>query len=190
MSGASTRQPSSSERLELLIEDLELSPFQKQLLRDRWLNQLRWMSAKASWARRWYLAIRLPVVVGGVAIPGLITILLSRDERISWLFNLPIDWIRLTTFVVSISVAILAAAEEVLNYGARWRHYRRTSELLKTLGWQFLELSGAFRRYPSHAAAFTAFSERVENALNEDVAGYLGEIASESGDRTRTDIIA
>ena len=56
------------------------------------------------------------------------------------------------------------------------------AELLKTLGWQYLMLNGAFRRYASHAAAFQAFTERVEDTLNEDVEGYLGTMAGDSPD--------
>ena len=181
----------SSDTLGRLIDTLDLPEFQRELLRNRWLNQLGWMSRQASKARRRYLWLRVPVVLGGVAIPGLVTILLSAasTDVIPWLPNVPIVLVRLATFVVSLGVAMLAALEEVFNYGDRWRHYRRTSELLKTLGWQYLMLTGAFRRYPTHAAAFVPFTERVEGVLNEDVEGYLDEVASERGDRQRTDII-
>lgn len=181
----------SDQRLGALIDTLDLPELQKQMLRERWLNQLGWMSRAASKARRRYHWIRIPVVIGGVAIPGLVTILLSAgaNEQIEWLFNLPVWIVRFVTFAVSLGVAVLAGVEEVLNYGERWRHYRRTAELLKTLGWQFLMLTGTFRRYPSHAAAFVPFTERVEDVLNEDVEGYLGQIASAS-ERARTEIIA
>ena len=192
MSGAPRRAPGSSERLAELIETLELTEIQKRALRDRWLNQVTWMSEQARKARSKYQLPRLLVVVGGVTIPGLVTILLSAGSNptIDWLFGLPTAWIRLLAFFVSLGVAMLAAAEEVMNYGERWRHYRRTAELLKTLGWQYIELSGVFRRYTSHAAAFGPFSERVEDALTEDVEGYFGQIATHSGDRQRTEIVA
>jgi hypothetical protein len=87
-------------------------------------------------------------------------------------------------------VAILAGLEETFSYSDRWRHYRRTAELLKTLGWQFLTLNGSFRRYPTHAEAFGAFADRVEDVINEDVEGYLGTLATaESRDRTRHEVI-
>jgi hypothetical protein len=173
-----------------LIETLELTEVQKRILRDRWLDQVTWMSAQASKARTRYQRPRLLVVVGGVVVPGLVTILLStHTESIEWLFGIPTDVIRVLAFGVSLGVAMLAGAEEVLNFGDRWRHYRRTVELLKTVGWQYLELSGAFRKFPSHAAAFVAFNEHVEDILTEDVEGYLGEIAAESRERQRTEIV-
>lgn len=190
MTAAGKRDSGSSERLLALLESLEITPLQKELLRNRWLNQMGWMSAQAKRARVRYLWLRVPVVVGGVAIPGLVTILLSNVDPIRWLLNAPLDLIRLLAFVTSLAVGVLAALEEVLKYGDRWRHYRRTAELLKTLGWQYLTLSGAFRRYSGHAAAYAAFSERVEDVLNEDVEGYLGTMAGESAGGSRQEIIA
>lgn len=193
MTAAPTKVGGSDQRLAALLDTLELSELQKQLLRDRWLNQLGWMSRQATKARKWYLRLRIPVVIGGVAIPGLVTILLSAgptETTVEWLFNLPVWVVRLVTFAVSLGVAILAALEEILNFGERWRHYRRTAELLKTLGWQYMMLTGGFRRFESHAAAFVPFTERVEDVLNEDVEGYLGQIAAAKGERARTEIIA
>jgi hypothetical protein len=192
MTPARPPEAGSSQRLSTLLETLDLPAFQKDLLRERWLSQVSWMSRQASRARRRYLALRVPVVIGSVAIPGLVTILLSSGsaQSIEWLVSLPVWVIRLVTFVLSLSVAVLAALEQVLNYGDRWRHYRRTAELLKTLGWQYLMLTGTFRRYASHAAAFASFTERVEDVLNEDVEGYLGQIASEPKAGGRTEIVA
>jgi hypothetical protein len=141
------------------------------------------MGAQARRARRRYLLYRLPVVVGGALTPALVTILLTtHDPTISWLGGIPVDVIRFLAFAVSLVVAVCAGAEEVLKFGDRWRHYRRTTELLKTLGWQYLMLNGQFRRYATHAAAFQAFTERVEDTLNEDVEGYLGAMSGEGGE--------
>jgi hypothetical protein len=171
---------SSKERLEAILDSIDITPFQKGLLRERWLDQVTWMGAQARRARRRFLLYRLPVVVGGALTPALVTILLTtHDPTIGWLGGVPVDVIRFLAFAVSLIVAVCAGAEEVLKFGDRWRHYRRTAELLKTLGWQYLMLNGGFRRYPSHAAAFTAFTERVEDTLNEDVEGYLGTMAGD-----------
>ena len=51
-------------------------------------------------------------------------------------------------------------------------------------------LTGTFRRFQTHSAAIAPFTERVEDALNEDVEGYLGHIASEPVERGRPEIVA
>ncbi|HYK95667.1 MAG TPA: DUF4231 domain-containing protein [Candidatus Dormibacteraeota bacterium] len=171
---------SSKERLEAILDSIDITPFQKGLLRERWLDQVTWMGAQARRTRRRFLLYRIPVVVGGALTPALVTILLTtHDPTIGWLGGIPVDVIRFLAFSVSLIVAACAGAEEVLKFGDRWRHYRRTAELLKTLGWQYLMLNGGFRRYSSHAAAFTAFTERVEDTLNEDVEGYLATMAGD-----------
>jgi hypothetical protein len=192
MTASSKPQAGSSERMAALLETLEIPPFRKDLLRQRWLNQLGWMSRQASRARFRYLLFRIPVVVGGVAIPALITILVSAgdEQEVAWLFGVKTGDVRLVAFGVSMLVAVCATVEETLRFSERWRHYRRTSELLKTLGWQYLMLSGAFRRFGSHAEAFAPFTERVEDVINEDVEGYLGAVAAEDRERPRHEIVA
>lgn len=181
----------SSDRLAALLESLELEPIRKEILRQRWLDQVAWMGRQARKARRRYLAVRLPVVLGGVAIPGLIAILLSAGGREqTFLPGVSTEAVRIIAFFVSLMVAALAAYEEVMKYGERWRHYRRTAELLKTLGWQYLTLSGQFKRHRRHDEAFTAFTERVEEVLNQDVEGYLSAVGTEGPPDRRPDIIA
>jgi hypothetical protein len=179
----------TSDRLQALLESLDVQPFRREILRQRWLDQVSWMGRQARKARRRYMAVRLPVVLGGVAIPGLIAILLSAGgSPTTFLPGVSTEAIRILSFFVSLGVAALAAYEDVMKYGERWRHYRRTAELLKTLGWQYLTLSGVFKRFRSHDDAFTAFTERVEDVLNQDVEGYLSAVTAEGSDK-RQDIV-
>jgi hypothetical protein len=180
---------SSGERLAALLETVDLAPFKREVLRQRWLDQVTWMSRQARRARRRYLAIRLPVVFGGVATPGLIAILLSAGGNAqTFLPGVSTEAVRIVAFFVSLLTAGLAAYEEALRFGDRWRHYRRTAELLKTLGWQYLTLSGVFKRFRTHDDAFAAFTERVEDVLNDDVEGYLSSVSVEGAEK-RTDIV-
>lgn len=190
MTAPSPRPPASSDRLSALLEGLDVEPFRKEILRQRWLDQVGWMGRQARRMRRRYQLLRVPVVLGGVAIPGLIAILLSAGgSEQTFLPGVSTEAIRIVAFFVSLGVAGLAAYEEVMRFGDRWRHYRRTTELLKTLGWQYLTLSGQFKRFRSHDDAFTAFTERVEDVLNEDVEGYLSAVSVEGSDK-RTEIVA
>jgi hypothetical protein len=52
-----------------MLDGLQITDFQKGLLRERWLDQVTWMSAQSRKAHRRYLTFRIPVVVGGVFIP-------------------------------------------------------------------------------------------------------------------------
>lgn len=84
-------------------------------------------------------------------------------------------------FVVSQVVAICAAIDQFFKYGDRWRHYRRSVELLKSDGWQFFQLTGPYATYAKnggHEEAFALFANQVENIIRSDVEGYISQIAS------------
>ncbi len=166
-----TSQPATVDRttreMEPFLAALPITDIQRQMLRSRWLGQMIWMSRKADRAQRSYHWLRLVTVVGGVTVPALVSISLGANDPI---------W-RWATFAVSLVVAITAAVEGLYQYGERWRHYRRNAELLKGEGWQYLLGVGPYRRVTDPQEAFRAFMGRVEAILQEDVQGFLEEVA-------------
>ena len=86
---------------------------------------------------------------------------------------------RWIAFAVSLLVAISVALEEFFKFGERWRHYRQTSEILKAEGWQLSQLSGRYRQYQEHARAYPAFTNNVEHILQQELEGYITEVAQE-----------
>jgi hypothetical protein len=155
-----------------LVDSLELDQNQKRFLRSRWLDQVVWVETAAHKARNRYYRLRLTTVVGAVLVPALVSVNTSNDG-----LNLAA---RITTWVVSLIVAVSAAVEQFFHFGERWRNYRRTAERLKTEGWLFLQLSGPYNGdNASHATAYPAFATRVEQLMKADVDVYLTEVAVE-----------
>ena len=161
------------EDLEGLIGSLDLPELQRHFMRSRWMDQVLWMEGKADGARDWYYRLRLTTIVGGVIIPALVSLNLSN------LVASTAGWI---AFALSLLVAISAAVEEFFHYGERWRHYRRSVELLKNEGWQFFQLSGPYRRFKSHTDAYRAFAARVEEINRLDVEAYVTDVVREKQD--------
>lgn len=161
-----------------LIDALELSDLQKHFLHSRWLDQILWMEGKADKARNRYYGLRLTVIIGGVMIPALVSLNTPTlmNQSIGGEFASIIGWI---TFGLSLLVALSAAIEQFFNYGERWRHYRRMVESLKAEGWQFLQLSGPYRRYESHSEAYRAFAARTEEINQHDVEAYITDVVRE-----------
>ncbi len=99
--------------------------------------------------------------------------------------SVSLAWSRFFLFTglgLSQIVAILAGVDQFFKFGDRWRHYRSTAELLKTHGWQFLELSGPYESYASngdHEAAFPVFANQIEEIIQSDVDGYVTQIATQ-----------
>jgi hypothetical protein len=168
-SAGSAVMPHRSERdgLRAMIDAYPVSDTQREVLRERWLSQVEWMSRKAEESRSRYHVLRLTTVIGGVIVPALVSISLGRPDVD------PLLWL---TFGVSLVVAISAAIEGFFRYGEKWRHYRGTAEVLKSEGWQLLTGTGRYRKQSDPEEAFKTFVDQVEDILRGDVEGYLTQV--------------
>lgn len=124
-----------------LIDQLDLSDFQKQSLKQRWLDQVIWADKKADQCRRAHYRLRVTTIVGGVILPALVGLNFQLGKDNEFLRN----WFPYVPFVLSQVIAVSVAAEEFFKYGDRWRDYRQLSEDLKAEGWQFMQLSGTYQ---------------------------------------------
>jgi hypothetical protein len=155
-----------------LVDDLDLEPQRKRLLRSRWLDQVAWLEGKAGRSRNRYYALRLTTLVGALLVPALATL----DPADGTAKNV----VRVATWIVGLVVATSAAIEGFFHYGDRWRTYRRTAELLKTEGWLYLQLSGRYSvNGATHADVYPVFALRVEELIQADVNTYLTKVAVE-----------
>lgn len=155
-----------------LFELLELNDRQKHYLKSRWLEQVLWMEERANHARQRYYQLRLTTIIGGVIVPILVSLNINTKPLDSYLKGF--------TIALSGMVAISSAVEEFFHYGERWRHYRRTTEILKVEGWELFELSGSYATYKTHAEAFSNFAGTVEEIIQRDVEVYVTKVTQES----------
>jgi hypothetical protein len=172
---------SSSEKLEVLIRKLELDPIQAAYVDQRWLGQVEWMSNKAKDNQRKYRGWRVTGLVIGLMVPALIG--LTSPGLGTVVDFQPVPGVRALTILLSVVVSVCAAVEGFFNYGERWRHYRKASELLKIEGWSFITLSEPYKKDGNHKRAFAKFADRVERILKTDVDDYILRVAQET---TRT----
>jgi len=170
-----------TQNLGSVIDTLEVSDIQRQFLRTRWLDQVLWMESKADRTRRRYYALRSVAVLGGVVVPTLVSLNPSGTKG---------DVVRALTIGISLIVALSVAAEELVRFGERYRHYRRTVELLKSEGWQFFQMSGPYRRHANHGAAYMSFAARVEGIIQPSVDVYVSQVIDqkEETNRERVDV--
>ena len=165
-----------------LIDGIDLSEMQKRFIKARWLDQVLWLDKRANQCRNHYYALRMMTIIGGVIVPALVGIN-SSDGKI----RVALGW---TAFGLSQVVAISAAVEELFQYGKHYTQYRNTAEAMKIEGWQFLQLSGPYRRVENHTQAFTQFSSRVEVLIRKDVQGYISELEHDQEQaREQTELI-
>jgi hypothetical protein len=85
-------------------------------------------------------------------------------------------------------VAISVGLDSFFHFGERWRHFRRTAELLKNEGWLFIEGGGRYKRYQHvssfHDKVFPLFATKVEELVRRDVEVYLTRIVQEKPEDT------
>jgi Protein of unknown function (DUF4231) len=151
-----------------MIDGLKLESLQKEYLKSRWLDQILWMEGRATQMRNWHRRLRLTTILASAAIPILVAS--NFNENKDW-----DKWIKLGTIGIGAIVTVSATIEEFYQYGDRWYSYRRSAELLKTQGWQFLQLSGSYRTYKTHTEALPIFTDQVETIIQRDVEVFTTE---------------
>lgn len=148
-----------------LFNALDLDERQRKFLRSRWLDQVLWMEKKAAECRDNYHLFRKTAIILGIIVPIIIGIQTENEQ-----INIALKYVAI---ILSGMVAICSAIEEFHHYGERWFHYRRTAESLKSQGWIFSQLGGAYKSYNSHKDAFNTFAEQVEEILERDVEYFV-----------------
>jgi hypothetical protein len=162
-------------QLERVISHLDLHEDKKEWMKDRWLEQVRWFDRKAVAASKRHYALRVLAIVGGVLIPPLVSVQSLNHHWKAWAGG--------AAFAISLVVAGSVGLDELFRWGDRWRHYRRTAELLKIEGWLFIE--GAWRykahqqRHDFHERFFSLFASKVEDLVRHDVEVYLSRIVQD-----------
>ena len=67
--------------LAALVEQLQVSDFQREFLQTRWLGQLHWMEKRARSNRNYHYLLRLITIVGSVCVPALVGLNLSLEMK-------------------------------------------------------------------------------------------------------------
>ncbi|HEY0097635.1 MAG TPA: DUF4231 domain-containing protein [Pyrinomonadaceae bacterium] len=165
-----------SEDLGALVEskDLTLSHLQKGYVRSRWLQQVLRLDYELQRALKRYQVLRLATALGCLVILMLVSLGFDEARWGTWS-----NGVRYLTILSTLLVAASVVVEHLFNYGERWRETQQHLERLQTEGWRFLQLSGHYRHYENHAAAFAAFVNQVEELSQREVEVYSSRVMHE-----------
>ncbi|MER3434547.1 MAG: DUF4231 domain-containing protein [Leptolyngbya sp. ERB_1_1] len=157
------------EEFNALINSLDLKEQRsKDYLRMRWLDQVKWMEKRAGEMRDRHRRYRLNVIIFSALVPIIVASNFSQDKEIDKI-------LKVATISISAIVTVSSAIDEFYQFGNRWYSYRKAAELLKTHGWQFFQLSGAYRGYKTHEEALPIFTDQIEGIIQRDVEIYVSE---------------
>jgi Protein of unknown function (DUF4231) len=100
------------------------------------------------------VTLRSAVVIGSALIPALVGLReLRQFENAPWTFSV-------ASILVSLVVAICAGLESLFGWGDIWREKRMAAELIKSEGFNFLQLAGGYAQFKTHQKAYKTFAER------------------------------
>jgi len=162
-----------------VIDELEIADLQKKFLKSRWLDQLLWMEGVSKKNQRFYYVFRLACIIGGVMIPALVSLKIAGGMG---------GFVQFVAVVLSLIVAVSAAIEEFFHFGERWRHFRRTAEILKGEGWSFFQLTGNYRQYMTHVDAYPFFAGRIEEAFQNELEMFITKVSKENAQEKKTEV--
>jgi hypothetical protein len=143
----------SSETLEKLISELELSDTQKSYLRSYWLAQVLSMKAQGDRFSKIYYVLNIVTILSSVLVPFLLII--GRSVYLGSIFYS-------AAIILSIFVAASASLQQSSSFRQRGEKYRRIAEALEEEAWQFFRLAGLYSHYLTHASAFPTFVKQNE----------------------------
>jgi hypothetical protein len=174
---ANNSQSSAAKLLEL-IEQLELTPLQKNILRDRWLDQVNYMSREARNTKKRYTNFRIFIIIGSAIVATLVSLNTQASVFPEWAKYM----LTIVTVTISLMVTIASGIDQFFKFGDTWRHNRRFSELLKIEGWEFVNLIGPYSKFTTHNLAFAKFSENVETILRADVDEFMKQSSTDKSE--------
>lgn len=156
------------EQLESLMNGVELNDEKlNEYINARWLNYVEWWDSRSRKAKWKYFAVRSAVVIGSALIPALVGLReLQHFGDAAWMFSV-------ASIAVSLVVAICAGLESLFGWGDIWREKRMAAELIKSEGFSFLQLSGAYAQFKTHQEAYKLFAQSVEELIRHEIKDYI-----------------
>jgi Protein of unknown function (DUF4231) len=168
MSETKTEEETKKLDFHKIIDRLDLEEIDKDYLKYRWLDQMQWMSRKSAFMQTRHKRWRWATIFSAALLPVLISINFAENKTYA-------QYIRFGMALLGAVPAIAVAAEELNQYGKNWYNYRNAAELLKTQGWQFIQLAGTYKNAGDHRQAFKDFSEQVESIVSNDVKVFVAD---------------
>ena len=123
-------------------------------------DQLRWYDAKSVYCQRWYKGLKLIQIALAVCIP------------LANLLDPP--FLKVTTSIAGVLIAILEGVQHMNQYSALWASYRSTAERLKHEKYLFLSAAGPYKEL-SDPDRLVTLAERVEEHVSTEHANWFNE---------------
>jgi len=159
---------------QLILNELDLSEVQKQIIRTRYLSILENFQRRSRNYSYIFFGGHFIVTVGSLFVPALLSIQ-NSDKNFTFTghnFSAQIYW---TTFVISLLVTIFNGILTLFKVDKKYYFLNTTLERLRSEGWQYFSLTGRYSGHlidhntPTHNNQFVYFSHYIEKIKMKQV---------------------
>jgi hypothetical protein len=159
-------------RFEELVDELDLSPFKKNVLKQRFVRLVTNEKQRSLRITLFYYFGHTVVSVGSLIVPALLSIQYTDSSTDPESFSYIIYW---TTWFTSLFVTTFNALLTLFKIDKKYLYLNTNKELLASEGWQYLQLSGRYSGFftpterPTHENQFIFFCHRIEKIRLHEV---------------------
>lgn len=157
-----------SNNIRKLIDLLNIDDYKKEILKNRYLYQVKLYEKKAKISEVFYLFLSLIITIGSIILPALLSIQeieISDNQETNKQYKQRIYW---STWSISLLITISNGIIQLLSLNKQYLSYNTTREKLIAEGWHYLELSGDYEN-DTHDSAFNEFCEEIESIKKNQV---------------------
>ena len=157
-----------------ILQGLDLSETQKQIIQVRYLNILENFQRRCRNYSYLFFSGHFIITVGSLFVPALLSIQ-NSDKSLTFTgatFSAQIYW---TTFVISILVTIFNGIITLFKVDKKYYFLNTTLERLRSEGWQYFSLTGRYsghliqRHTPTHSNQYVFFTHYIEKIKMKQV---------------------
>jgi len=163
------RAPKDRQYFQNLLENIELSSLQKQIIQSRYISILENVQKRANKYSVVFFMGHFIITVGSLFVPALLSIQNSSASIvIGSNFSTQMYW---ATFIVSLLVTIFNGILTLFKIDKKFYFLTTTLERLRTEGWQYFGLTGRYslNTGSTHANQFIYFTHQIEKIKMKQV---------------------
>jgi hypothetical protein len=162
------------ERFSEIINKLDLTEVQKDIIRARYLPILHTFQRRATSYSRIYFSGHILMTLGSLFVPALLSIQYADTGTVlsGISFQVQIFW---STWVLSLLVTICNAILILFKIDKKYYFLNSTLERLRSEGWQYVQLTGKYSGHlinhttPTHDNQFIYFCHAIERIKMKQV---------------------
>ena len=170
----SCRPSSDRQRFEAILENIDLSDVNKQLIQSRYITVLESFQKRVKHYSIIFHMGHIIITVGSLFVPALLSIQNSNATASisSGTFAIQVYW---ATFIVSLLVTIFNGILTLFKIDKKYYFLNTTLERLRTEGWQYFGLTGRYagqligNTHPTHLNQFIYFTHQIERIKMKQV---------------------